>query len=134
MWFALAGKLLGSIFGMGEGYLQHRQEVEKLQRQGELDTLKAKNEISVKTATADIDIDKSATDQMQYSWKDEYWTVILSMPLILGLLPSELIQKMVASYFQTMDLAPDWYKIAVGTSIAASFGARHIINYFRKGS
>lgn len=132
MWATLALKLITSVFGVGQEYLEHRQKVEDLKQEGELDTIKAKNQIAVKNATADVDIDKSSTDQMQYSWKDEYWTIILSAPLILGLIPVGPVQRMVASYFQVMDLAPDWYKISVGVSIGASFGFRHIINYFGK--
>jgi hypothetical protein len=63
-------------------------------------------------------------------WKDEYWTIVLSAPVILVFIP--FFQPYVAGGFASLEQAPEWYLVAVGTAIAAAFGVRPLINYFTK--
>ena len=36
--------------------------------------------------------------------------------------------------FEALQQAPEWYLIAFGTAVAASFGMRNIVPYFKKGA
>lgn len=54
------------------------------------------------------------------SWKDEYWTIIFSVPLIGAFIPG--MQNFIASGFAAIDGMPTWYKAFVGTAVSAAFG------------
>ena len=53
-----------------------------------VDLKKSKNEaqaaIAMKTAQAETDYDTEAQRQMQYSWKDEFITVVMFSPLVVA--------------------------------------------------
>lgn len=60
----------------------------------------------------------------QDSWKDEYWTIIFSIPLIMGFFPNYV--DVVAAGFAALDQAPDWYKNTLLVLVGASVGVRQI--------
>ena len=65
---------------------------------------------------------------MQNSWRDEWFTVILSIPLLIvfGAIffgKYEWIDKLKEG-FQTLDSLPDWYIWALMAAIASSFGLK----------
>ena len=65
---------------------------------------------------------------MQNSWRDEWFTVILSVPLLIvfGAIffgKYEWIDKLKEG-FQTLDSLPDWYIWALMAAIASSFGLK----------
>ena len=57
-----------------------------------------------------------------YSWKDEYWTIILSIPMILCFFP-DMVPHIKAG-FAALKGMPDWYQNVLMLSISASFGYR----------
>lgn len=87
----------------------------------------AKIEAQVKQASQDGDWDKAAVDQMQFSWKDEWFTILLSVPTILAFCgPSG--RRWVAEGFEALKGMPDWYAYAFLTAVAASFGIRKLVD------
>lgn len=64
------------------------------------------------------------------SWKDEYWTIILSIPLIMCFFPG--LQSYVIAGFEALENTPEWYMYCVLTAIAASFGLRGIAKFTNK--
>ena len=65
---------------------------------------------------------------MQNSWRDEWFTIILSIPLLIvfGAIffgKYEWIDKLKEG-FQTLDSLPDWYIWALMAAIASSFGLK----------
>ena len=62
------------------------------------------------------------------SWKDEYWTIVLSLPFIL-LFYAVLFDKMdmiekIELAFELFNKLPDWYQYLLFMAISASFGIR----------
>lgn len=55
-------------------------------------------------------------------WKDEWLTILLSIPLVGAFFPSMVPH--ITEGFQALANMPDWYKGAVAIMIAASFGYR----------
>jgi hypothetical protein len=55
-------------------------------------------------------------------WKDEYWTIALSIPMFAVFCPW--LVGYVREGFAVLETLPDWYKGAVGLMIGASFGYR----------
>ena len=73
---------------------------------------------------ADIAWDNNALENS--GWKDEWFTVVLSIPLILCFIPS--YTPYVVAGFAALASTPDWYQTALGVAIAASFGVKKFID------
>jgi hypothetical protein len=63
------------------------------------------------------------------SWKDEWLTLLFSIPLVLAFFPS--MVPIVAAGFEVLDKMPGWYKYTIGVIVAASFGVRSAINAYK---
>jgi len=63
------------------------------------------------------------------SWKDEWLTILVSIPLILAFAGKE---DVVTRGFEALELMPDFYKTAVGVVFAASFGVQQLTKMFKK--
>ena len=85
----------------------------------------ARIELEHKRATADIDWDHLQVKASEHSWKDEFWTVILAVPLVLAFVPS-LAPYVEQGFLVLRDSTPDWYKAALGVAIGAAFGVRKL--------
>ncbi len=53
-------------------------------------------------------------------WKDEFWTIVLSLPFIGCFLPG--VQEYVLAGFKVIESTPEWYRYFVGIAISAAFG------------
>jgi hypothetical protein len=81
-----------------------------------------------KMAEGEIEYAIATQKNMQNSWRDEWFTVILSVPLLIvfGAIffgKYEWIDKLKEG-FQTLDSLPDWYIWALMAAIASSFGLK----------
>lgn len=76
---------------------------------------------------AEVAWDNLMADGSKDSWKDEFWTVFLSVPLVMLFWPDPSINKIAAEGFERMDNAPQWYVAAVMMAIAAAFGFRKFV-------
>ena len=56
------------------------------------------------------------------SWKDEFFVIVLSIPLILAFIPGA--EGIVDRGFEQLHKAPDWYFYSLGIAISASFGVK----------
>ena len=63
----------------------------------------------------------------QSSWKDEWFTVLFSIPLIMCFIPP--LVPYVEQGFAVLETMPDWYKGFLGAAVAASFGIRSLTNF-----
>jgi len=57
-----------------------------------------------------------------HSWKDEFWTVILSVPAIACFIPGGAIY--IEAGFDALVKMPDFYQYWLGVAILTSFGIR----------
>jgi len=81
-----------------------------------------------KMAEGEIDYAIATQKNMQSSWRDEWFTIILSIPLIIVfaaifLNKPEWITKLKEGFI-TLDELPDWYIWALLAAIASSFGLK----------
>ena len=75
-----------------------------------------------KKATGEIDWDLEMAKGSQSSWKDEWLTILFSIPLILAFIPG--MEEVVANGFRTTPSYAEWYQYSLGVIVAASFGVR----------
>lgn len=89
-------------------------------------------EISRQRVMAEIDWDVQQAEASKHSWKDEFWTIILGAPLLVGLFPPAQKYVDVENFFRVMETAPDWYVAGVGAAMAAAFGMRQLAKFNNK--
>ena len=113
MWKAL----ISPIAGLASEWMKRRGEVKA-----------AQHEIKLKKLTTAADADHESAKGMAASWKDEYLTVLLTIPLIIvfhgSLMGSTEEIEHLKHAFSVMTELPDWYQWAVLGAIASSFGIR----------
>lgn len=121
---------LKGLWDLGGQWLSNKKEVKAAKHERKLE---------------DIKQGKALIDQAATSWKDEYWTLVLSMPLV-QLMVAPVVelqmsgdtyvagqwQSAVVSGLEALSSTPDWYQWAVGASIAFSFGVKPIMKKFNK--
>ena len=89
-----------------------------------VDLKKSKNEADAERyrseAKAERDWDQEALRQAQYSWKDEFITLIMFSPLVVAWFDSERAME----WIKFVTGLPIWYQIIIAGIVAASFGLR----------
>lgn len=124
--------LLTTLLGLGGDALKRYQDKKQLEATAAAEVLVAETEARVKLAEkkveAEISWDQSAVSQMETSWKDEWFTVLLSVPLILAFL-GDWGRDVVKQGFEALKGMPEWYAACFLGAVAASFGLRKIIEF-----
>ena len=112
----------GGIFGKW-------QERKTIKAQGKVDIEKAvvagkiKQVQSMTDSEAKYDI--VAAEGMKHSWKDEWFTVLLSIPVIMCFIPYPPLQDQVRVGFLILkEHTPEWYQYCFIGAIVASFGLK----------
>jgi hypothetical protein len=114
----MLGQLLGAVGGLATTYLDGKVAIQK-----------ANAEIKVKQATGEIDWDIEAIRATQNSWKDEWITLLFSIPLILafcGNWGNDIVQ----AGFAALETMPTWYQYSLGGIVSASIGIRSVSKFF----
>lgn len=90
----------------------------------------AKIEREVKALTNEADWDRVQAEASKSSWKDEWLTILVSVPLVLAFVPG--MEGVLESGFTLLDKCPDWYQYLVGVVFAASFGIKKVTDIFAR--
>ena len=126
----IASLLAGFVqsLGLGEvvGEWQKRKTL-RLEMKTQIELVRAKAEIArwESLAKAETDWDTEALRQAQFSWKDEWFVVLLSAPFVASFLPG--IQNYVLFGWDYIAQAPGWYQWSFIGAVTASFGLRWMV-------
>ena len=99
--------------------------------EGKTAVKKAEAETKMKIATGELDWDLAAMKATENSWKDELITLLFSIPLILAFC-GDWGNDIVARGFESLEVMPQWYQIALGGIVSASIGMRSVSKFFGK--
>lgn len=58
------------------------------------------------------------------SWKDEFWTVVLAIPLVLCFIPATV--PYIRDGFAVLETMPEYYRYWLGLAIGAAFAVRQL--------
>lgn len=113
MWQAL----ISPIANLAGGYLKNKHEESQ-----------AKHQARMQVIANDADWESKMADASATSWKDEFWTIVLAVPLFcLGYSvvadDPDIIER-VSYSFAALDTLPDWYQYLLFMAVSASFGIR----------
>lgn len=113
--------LMGPLAEIAKGWLGNKAEVQK-----------AKHEATLQAIQNDGNWEEIQARNSATSWKDEWWTIVLSIPLLaVGaavVLDDMTIVERVHLAFETLNTLPEWYQYLLFIAISASFGIKGVNN------
>jgi hypothetical protein len=126
----MMGMVLQGLFGVASSAVEGFVETKKAKAKQKLVKIEAETSIMEKQIAGEIDWDVEAVKGSKESWKDEYLTILFSVPLLLCFLPWTV--EYVERGFQALAQTPDWYKYTLGVIVSASFGIKGATKMFGK--
>tara|TARA_R100000008_G_scaffold83457_1_gene68915 strand:+ start:273 stop:656 length:384 start_codon:yes stop_codon:yes gene_type:complete len=121
--------ILGPVGSIASTWLEGRNEKIKANTKVKVARAEAEASVMEKKATGEIDWDITQAKASEGSWKDEWLTVVFTLPLILLLFGEE---ERVNNFFLALSNCPEWYQYMLGTIVAASFGFRGAAKFMGK--
>jgi|TARA_R110001632_G_scaffold202750_2_gene325966 hypothetical protein len=122
--------VLQGLFGVASSAVEGFVETKKAKAKQKLVKIEAETSIMEKQIAGEIDWDVEAVKGSKESWKDEYLTILFSIPLLLCFLPFTV--EYVERGFQALAQTPEWYKYTLGIIVSASFGIKGAAKVFGK--
>jgi len=123
--------LIGPVADLAGTWLNGKVEEKKAESATKVARAQAEAVVMQKKATGEIDWDLKMADATVTSWKDEWLTLLFSIPLIL-VFCGDWGREIVANGFAALETMPMWYQYTLGTIVAASFGVRSATKFFGK--
>lgn len=111
------GDVIGGVASLGKTWIEGRQKVQE-----------AKINQQVVQINNDANWDNVQAEASKSSWKDEWLTILISIPMILAFIPS--MKEEVLHGFEVLAACPDWYQYLIGVVFAASFGIKKVTDIF----
>lgn len=109
--------LLGPAMELGKEFLKGKAEEKK-----------AIQERKINMIQNDADWESKMADATKNSWKDEFFSIILSLPLIAVAysvaIDDVTIIDRVNQGFEALNRLPDWYQYLLFIAVSASFGLK----------
>ena len=107
--------IVGELIDLGKTWLQGKQK----RSQAKAD---AEATVMVNAANDRAEWEKIQAGASAASWKDEYWTIVLSLPAIMCFFPDGV--DAARAGFAALNTMPDYYRAFLGVAITASFGIK----------
>lgn len=129
--------LISSIVNMGSTWLNGRALLKKTKLDGQIVLAQAKTVAMVsrmeKQQTADIAWEELSIENS--GWKDEWFTILLSIPMILCFIPGG-APYVFDGFTALKQSTPEWYQYAFLVAVASSFGVKKLTDFMslRKGA
>ena len=115
----MIGAIINSLSGLATSIIDGKTQIKLTEA-----------EIKKKQLTGEIDWDLAAIKATENSWKDEWITLLFSVPLVLAFMPFAWAEDLVANGFAALEAMPQWYQISLGGIVSASIGLRSISKFF----
>ena len=122
--------LIKPLLGVASDAIGGYVETKKAKAKQKLVKIEAETEIVKQQIKGEVDWDLEAIKGSKDSWKDEYLTILFSIPLLLCFLPFTV--EYVERGFAALAMTPDWYKYTLGVIVSASFGIKGATKFFGK--
>jgi len=123
--------LIAPLTELASGWLKGKADAQAAQANLKLVEAEAKATIMKSAATSEAEWEKIMAQGSQSSWKDEWLTILFSIPLVL-VFTGGWGREVVANGFAALETMPDWYQYTLGVIVAASFGVRSATRLFGK--
>ena len=121
--------LIQPLASLAGSYLENKIEKTKAEGVVKVETAKAKAAVARKVAAGELEWNAAMAEASNNSWKDEWLTILVSVPLVLAFTGHEDVVK---RGFDALEAMPSFYKSAVAVVFAASFGVQQMTKMFKK--
>jgi hypothetical protein len=109
-------QLIGPLASLVTGHFERKAEEKK-----------AVHERKMVAIQQDANWENINASNANSSWKDEWLTLLFSVPLVMAFFPSAV--PYVIDGFKALEEMPEWYRVYLGVIMAASFGVRQLVNF-----
>jgi len=123
--------LIKPLLGVAGDAIKGIVDTKKAKAEQKLTAIKAETELKKKQIAGEIEWDVEAIKGANDSFKDEWLTLLFSIPLILCFC-GDWGRTIVFNGFEALNNAPDFYKVTLGLIVSASFGIRGATKFFGK--
>jgi len=108
-------KWLAELLGIGGKILTAHTDLKRVKIEAEAKAI-------MKAAESTESWERMSAENAKNSWKDEFWTIVLAIPLILSFIPN--LQPYVVLGFDALADVPDWYRWALMSAIGFAFARK----------
>ena len=122
--------IIGPIANLAGSWLDAKSPAQAASAKLKLTEAEAKAKVMLSKETTVADWERIMAQGSQSSWKDEWFVIVLSIPLVLALIPGT--EGWVHNGFEQLSKAPDWYFYSLGIAISSSFGVRGVQKFFKR--
>ena len=109
--------LLGPALELGKEFIK-----------GKADEKKAIQERKINAIQNDANWEEKMASATDKSWKDEFWSIILALPIIAvaygAAMDNPAIIERLTAAFDTLNSLPEWYQYLLFIAVSASFGLK----------
>ena len=123
--------LLGPLTELAGTFLKGKVEAKAAENKVKLAKAEAEAQIMLSAATSEAEWDRIMANASANSWKDEWLTILFSIPLILAFC-GDWGRQIVAEGFTALEAMPSYYQYTLGVIVSASFGVRAATKFFGK--
>ncbi len=123
--------LIGPLTELAGGWLKGKADKQAAESKLKLTEAETKSKILLSKETSVADWERIMAQGSQTSWKDEWLTILFSIPLILAFC-GEWGRGVVADGFTALEQMPSYYQYTLGVIVSASFAVRSATKFFGK--
>lgn len=121
--------LIGPLTELAGGWLKGKADAQAAAANLKLVEAEAKAAIMKSAATSEAEWEKIMAQGSQNSWKDEWLTILFSIPLILAFC-GDWGREVVSEGFTALEAMPSYYQYTLGVIVSASFAVRSATKFF----
>lgn len=121
--------IIGPIASLAGIWIEGKVAKSKADAQAKVEMSKAQAEVARKVAAGELEWNNIMAQSSAQSWKDEWLTILVSIPLVLAFTGYE---EVVQRGFSALEAMPDYYKTALGVVFAGSFGVQQLTKMFKR--
>jgi len=110
------------LFSIGKTYIEGKNTVAKARAEAQATVLTT-------AAQSSADWERIQATNAGSSWKDEWLTILFSVPLVMCFFPDSV--EYVNQGFKALEAMPDWYQYTLSVIVAASFGVRSAVGLMK---
>lgn len=114
--------IFSAVAGIAGNWVDGKVEETKAKAVVKVEKAKAEAEVHKKIATGKVDWEANMADATKGSWKDEYLTVVLTIPAICVFIPG--LTDYVREGFVVLESLPAFYQNLLYICVTASFGIK----------
>ncbi len=115
-------QFLGPVANLASSWLQGKADANAANAKLKLTEAEAKAKILLSKETSTADWERIMAQGTQNSWKDEFITIVVMIPVILCFVPG--LEDVVKNGFDRLAQLPEWYTWLVFTVCSAAIGIR----------